>query len=76
MRPSSVARKVTVVDPSSSARFAEVPVATTAPSISHSVEDILPSESEAVAETATVSPASPSVSGRLLSPPEITTTGA
>ena len=72
----SVARKVTVVAPSSSERFAEVPVATTAPPTSHSVEDTFPSESVAVAETATVSPASPSVSGRLLSPPEITTTGA
>ena len=71
----SVARKVTVVAPSSSERFAEVPVATTAPPTSHSVEDTLPSESVAVAETATVSPAFPSVSVILLLPPEIETLG-
>ena len=76
MSPSlSVALNVTELAPSLSERFTEFPVATTVPPTSHSVDDTLPSESAAVAETDTVSPALPSVSAKLLSPPVIETVG-
>jgi len=71
----SVALNVTEFVPSLSGRFAEFPVATTVPLTSHSVDDTLPSESAAEAETDTDSPKLPSVSATLLSPPEIETVG-
>ena len=72
---SSVARNVTVVLPSGSDRLALVPVANTSPPTSHEVEAMLPSESDAEAVRATVSPDSPSLSDTLRLPPKIKTSG-
>ena len=65
-----------MVLPSGNDRLALVPVATTSPPTSHEVEAMLPSESDAEAVRATVSPDSPSLSVTVLLPPIIDTTGA
>ena len=67
----SVALKVTTVAPLPKLIEALVPVATSDPPTNHCVEAIVPSLSVAVAVKLTVSPALPSVSAIVRSPPEI-----
>ena len=73
---SSVARNVTVVLPSPRVRLALVPLATSAPLISHELDATLPSESVAVAVKDTASPAAASVSSIVRFPSEMDTAGA
>ena len=62
--------------PSPRVRLALVPLATSAPLISHELDATLPSESVAVAVKDTVSPAAPSVSSIVRFPSGMITAGA